>query len=27
LQAREIGERIIKKMKEFVEVFVQGMVA
>ena len=27
LQAREIGERIIKKMKEFVEVFVEGMVA
>ena len=27
LKAREIGERIIAKMKEFVEVFVQGMVA
>jgi len=27
LQAREIGERIILKMKEFVEVFVMGMVA
>lgn len=27
LQAREIGERIILKMKEFVEVFEQGMVA
>lgn len=27
LQAREIGERIIQKMKEFVEVFEQGMVA
>lgn len=27
LKAREIGERIINKMKEFVEVFVQGMVA
>ena len=27
LQAREIGERIIFKMKEFVEVFVRGMVA
>jgi type I restriction enzyme R subunit len=27
LQAREIGERIIQKMKEFVEVFVEGMVA
>lgn len=27
LQAREIGERIIHKMKEFVEVFEQGMVA
>ena len=27
LQARSIGERIIAKMKEFVEVFVQGMVA
>lgn len=27
LQAREIGERITKKMKEFVEVFVEGMVA
>lgn len=25
LQAREIGERIISKMKEFVEVFVRGM--
>ncbi len=27
LQAREIGERIISKMKEYVAVFVQGMVA
>jgi type I restriction enzyme R subunit len=27
LQAREIGERIIQKMKEYVEVFVEGMVA
>lgn len=27
LQARGIGERILAKMKEFVEVFVQGMVA
>src|SRR5690606_23133683 len=27
LQAREIGERIISKMKEFVEVFERGMVA
>jgi type I restriction enzyme, R subunit len=27
LQAREIGERIINKMKEFVEVFVMGMLA
>jgi type I restriction enzyme, R subunit len=27
LQAREIGERIIRKMKEYVEVFVEGMVA
>lgn len=27
LKAREIGERIIDKMKEFVEVFVRGMVA
>lgn len=27
LQAREIGERIISKMKEFVQVFVQGMIA
>ncbi|MCK5371338.1 MAG: type I restriction endonuclease subunit R, partial [Cyclobacteriaceae bacterium] len=27
LQARSIGERIIAKMKEFVEVFVKGMVA
>ena len=27
LRAREVGERIINKMKEFVEVFVQGMVA
>ena len=26
LKAREIGERIIDKMKEFIEVFVQGMV-
>ena len=27
LQAREIGDRIIRKMKEFVEVFVSEMVA
>ena len=27
LQARNIGERIIEKMKEFVEVFVQGLQA
>jgi type I restriction enzyme, R subunit len=27
LKAREIGERIIKKMKEFVEVFVKGVAA
>lgn len=27
LQAREIGERIILKMKEYVEVFVMSMVA
>ena len=27
LKAREIGERIINKMKEYVEVFVRGMVA
>ena len=27
LKAREIGERIINKMKKFVEVFVRGMVA
>ncbi len=27
LKAREIGERIISKMKEYVEVFVRGMVA
>ncbi len=27
LKAREIGDRIIAKMKEFVEVFVEGMVA
>ena len=27
LQARSIGERIIAKMREYVEVFVQGMVA
>jgi type I restriction enzyme R subunit len=27
LQARVIGERIIAKMKEFVEVFIKGMVA
>ncbi len=27
LQAREIGERIIQKMKDYVEVFVEGMVA
>ena len=26
LKAREIGERILDKMKEFVEVFVHGMV-
>ncbi len=26
LKAREIGERIIHKMKEFVEIFVRGMV-
>jgi type I restriction enzyme R subunit len=26
LQARSIGERILDKMKEFVEVFVSGMV-
>ncbi|MGQ0827257.1 MAG: hypothetical protein ACT4ON_02555 [Bacteroidota bacterium] len=26
LKAREIGERIIRKMKEYVEVFVRGMV-
>jgi type I restriction enzyme R subunit len=25
LKAREIGERILDKMKEFVQVFVQGM--
>jgi hypothetical protein len=25
--AKEIGERIIHKMKEYVEVFVEGMVA
>jgi type I restriction enzyme R subunit len=25
LQARHIGERIIEKMREFVEVFVNGM--
>jgi type I restriction enzyme, R subunit len=27
LKARDIGERIIGKMKEFVKVFVEGMVA
>ncbi len=27
LQAREIGERIIFKMKEYIEIFEQGMVA
>jgi len=27
LKAREIGERIIAKMKEFVDVFVRGMAA
>jgi hypothetical protein len=27
LMAKEIGERIIHKMKEYVEVFVEGMVA
>ena len=27
LQARGIGERIIAKMKEFVEVFFEGMMA
>jgi type I restriction enzyme R subunit len=27
LQAKEIGERIIAKMKTFVEVFVRGMAA
>lgn len=27
LQARSIGERIIERMKEFVEVFIKGMVA
>jgi len=27
LQARHIGERIIEKMKAFVEVFVEGMMA
>jgi type I restriction enzyme R subunit len=27
LKAKEIGERIIHKMKEYVEVFVKGMVA
>ncbi|MBF0430113.1 MAG: type I restriction endonuclease subunit R [Fibrobacteria bacterium] len=27
LQARQIGERIISKMKEFVQVFIRGMVA
>lgn len=27
LQARTIGERIIEKMREFVEVFVEGMIA
>jgi type I restriction enzyme R subunit len=26
LKARDIGERILDKMKKFVEVFVQGMV-
>ena len=27
LKAREIGERIIAKMKEFVEVFIRGVAA
>ena len=27
LQAREVGERIIQKMKGYVQVFVEGMVA
>jgi type I restriction enzyme R subunit len=27
LKAKEIGERIIHKMKEYVDVFVKGMVA
>jgi len=27
LAAREVGNRIIQKMKEFVEVFVEGMAA
>jgi type I restriction enzyme R subunit len=27
LKAKEIGERIINKMKEYVDVFVKGMVA
>ena len=27
LRAREVGERIINRMKDFIEVFVQGMVA
>ncbi|MFT5861316.1 MAG: type I restriction enzyme R subunit, partial [Flavobacteriaceae bacterium] len=27
LQARAIGERIIEKMKEYVEVFVEGLMA
>ncbi|MEZ4756866.1 MAG: hypothetical protein R2817_08575, partial [Flavobacteriales bacterium] len=27
LKAREIGERIVERMKEYVEVFVKGMVA
>jgi type I restriction enzyme R subunit len=27
LKAREIGERIVERMKEYVEVFLKGMVA
>jgi hypothetical protein len=27
LRAREIGERIVERMKEYVEVFLKGMVA
>ncbi len=27
LKAREIGERIVERMKEYVEVFLRGMVA